>query len=141
MIGRPTRAGPKNMSCSMTRLVQSVDLQEIFDEHTVPRAWRIHTAFLEHDVGMLARIATDSIMRKSQKGPASIQRSLVDGGRGGRCRAVCAQRDSKTLEVIGANIIMNAEVRGHGQRDAAHSITTSTENRRVSGCGPTLGMT
>ena len=22
-----------------------------------------------------------------------------------------------------------------------HSITTSTENRRVSGCGPTLGMT
>jgi hypothetical protein len=53
-IGRPTRAGPKDMSCAMTRLVRSSGLEKAVDEHTVPRAWRIPTAFLEHDGGMIA---------------------------------------------------------------------------------------
>ncbi|MDG2020815.1 MAG: hypothetical protein P8J59_02580 [Phycisphaerales bacterium] len=38
----------------MTRLVRSSGLEKAVDEHTVPRAWRIPTAFLEHDGGMIA---------------------------------------------------------------------------------------
>ena len=40
------------MSCLTTRLVRPIPDSGI-DEHTVPRAWRIHTAFLKHDAGRI----------------------------------------------------------------------------------------
>jgi hypothetical protein len=59
--------------------------------------------------------------------------------------SICTQTASRTPNVIGVDNVIDAAVRGDdfqtGSHGVTHSITTSTENRRVSGCGPTLGMT